>query len=84
MENIVEIARKTGIRYDTKAKREKQQKKKEQKGKKKNGERYVKNIELQKGDKVALAYLSALTAIIQQISDLEKQKKEYEDRKSVV
>jgi len=46
----------------------------------KNGQRYVKNIELQRCDKEALAYLSALTAIIQQISDLEKQKKEYDER----
>ena len=46
----------------------------------KNGQRYVRNIELQRCDKEALAYLSALTAIIQQISDLEKQKKEYDER----
>lgn len=46
----------------------------------KNGQRYVRNIELQKCDKEALAYLSALTAIIQQIGDLEKQRKEYDTR----
>jgi len=46
----------------------------------KNGQRYVRNVELQRCDKEALAYLSALTAIIQQISDLEKQKKEYDER----